>query len=167
MNQAVVEARLRARGIHVDDVRDLVRSADLQVIKVSKTGESVEKGQTHRCCHRAGDSAVHHAADVRHHYHAFRAGGKDHAHHGGLDLRRDAFAASRRQDPRCGRSGFHAIPDMDRVTGVARILRRRNGRHGWGEARSCRRYTFRPRCCSVHWCISSADTFSTLRCLPP
>jgi len=46
VNQVVVEARLRARGIHVDDVRDLVRSADLQVIKVSKTGESVEKGQT-------------------------------------------------------------------------------------------------------------------------
>ena len=46
VNQAVVEARLRARGIHVDDVRELVRSADLQVIKMSKTGESVEKGQT-------------------------------------------------------------------------------------------------------------------------
>jgi ABC-2 type transport system permease protein len=46
VNEAVIEARLSARGVHVDDVRDLVRSADLQVIKVSKEGESVEKGQT-------------------------------------------------------------------------------------------------------------------------
>jgi ABC-2 type transport system permease protein len=38
--------RLNARGIHVDDVRDIVRGADLQIIKVSKQGESVEKGQT-------------------------------------------------------------------------------------------------------------------------
>jgi ABC-2 type transport system permease protein len=46
LNQAVVEARLSARGIHVDDVRDIVRGEDLQVIKVSKEGESVERGQT-------------------------------------------------------------------------------------------------------------------------
>ena len=46
VNEAVVEARLRAHGIHVDNVRDLVKSADLQVIKVTKQGESVEKGQT-------------------------------------------------------------------------------------------------------------------------
>jgi ABC-2 type transport system permease protein len=46
LNQAVVEARLNARGIHVDDVRDIVRGEDLQVIKVSKEGESVERGQT-------------------------------------------------------------------------------------------------------------------------
>ena len=46
LNEALVEARLSARGIHVDDVRDLVKSADLQVIKVTKEGESVEKGQT-------------------------------------------------------------------------------------------------------------------------
>lgn len=46
VNQAVVEARLSARGVHVDNVRELVRSADLQVIKVGKTGESVERGQT-------------------------------------------------------------------------------------------------------------------------
>jgi len=46
VNGAVVEARLSERGIHVDDVRSLVKSADLQVIKVSKGGESVEKGQT-------------------------------------------------------------------------------------------------------------------------
>jgi ABC-2 type transport system permease protein len=46
LNQAVVEARLSARGIHVDDVRDIVRGEELQVIKVSKEGESVERGQT-------------------------------------------------------------------------------------------------------------------------
>ncbi|HXO45469.1 MAG TPA: ABC transporter permease [Candidatus Cybelea sp.] len=46
LNQALVEVRLNARGIHVDDVRDIVRGADLQIIKVSKQGESVEKGQT-------------------------------------------------------------------------------------------------------------------------
>jgi len=46
VNEAVVEARLNARGIHVDNVRELVKSADLQVMKVTKEGESVEKGQT-------------------------------------------------------------------------------------------------------------------------
>jgi ABC-2 type transport system permease protein len=46
LNQALVEVRLNARGIHLDDVRDIVRGADLQIIKVSKQGESVEKGQT-------------------------------------------------------------------------------------------------------------------------
>jgi ABC-2 type transport system permease protein len=43
---AVIEARLNARGVHVDNVEDLVKSPVLQVIKVSKAGESVEKGQT-------------------------------------------------------------------------------------------------------------------------
>jgi ABC-2 type transport system permease protein len=46
VNEALVEARLNARGIHVDNVRELVKSADLQVMKVTKEGESVEKGQT-------------------------------------------------------------------------------------------------------------------------
>jgi ABC-2 type transport system permease protein len=46
VNEAVVEARLSAQGIHVDNVQDLVKSADLRVIKVTKEGESVEKGQT-------------------------------------------------------------------------------------------------------------------------
>jgi ABC-2 type transport system permease protein len=45
-NEAVVEARLNARGIHVDNVEDLVKSPELRVIKVTKEGESVEKGQT-------------------------------------------------------------------------------------------------------------------------
>ncbi len=46
VNQALIEARLRARGIQVDDVSELVRGADLEVIKVSQSGESVERGQT-------------------------------------------------------------------------------------------------------------------------
>jgi ABC-2 type transport system permease protein len=46
VNQALIEARLRARGIHVDDVSEIARGADLEVIKVSQSGESVEKGQT-------------------------------------------------------------------------------------------------------------------------
>jgi ABC-2 type transport system permease protein len=47
VNQSVIEARLRARGIQVENVREIVRVADLQIIKVTKEGESVEKvGQT-------------------------------------------------------------------------------------------------------------------------
>ncbi len=46
VNRALVEARLRAHGIHVDDVSDITRDANLQIIKVSASGESVERGQT-------------------------------------------------------------------------------------------------------------------------
>jgi ABC-2 type transport system permease protein len=46
LNEALVSARLRARGIHVGDVDQIARGVDLQVIKVSRSGESVEKGQT-------------------------------------------------------------------------------------------------------------------------
>jgi len=46
VDEAVVEARLNARGIHVDGVRELVHTQGLQVIKVSATGEAVERGQT-------------------------------------------------------------------------------------------------------------------------
>jgi ABC-2 type transport system permease protein len=46
VNRALIEARLRARGIKVDDVGELARGANLQVIKVSQAGESVERGQT-------------------------------------------------------------------------------------------------------------------------
>ena len=46
VNQTLIEARLRARGIHVDDVSELARGANLEVIKVSQAGESVERGQT-------------------------------------------------------------------------------------------------------------------------
>ncbi|HXQ25502.1 MAG TPA: ABC transporter permease, partial [Candidatus Acidoferrales bacterium] len=46
VNQTLMEARLRARGIRVDDIGELSLGADLQVMKVSKSGESVERGQT-------------------------------------------------------------------------------------------------------------------------
>jgi len=46
VNQAVIEARLNARGVHLDDLGGIVRNESLQVIKVSKSGESVERGQT-------------------------------------------------------------------------------------------------------------------------
>ena len=46
VNQAVIERRLSARGIRVDDVGEIVRATNLKVIKVTKSGESVERGQT-------------------------------------------------------------------------------------------------------------------------
>jgi ABC-2 type transport system permease protein len=46
VDEAVIEARLAARGVHVDGVRDIVHTRELEVIRVSATGESVEKGQT-------------------------------------------------------------------------------------------------------------------------
>lgn len=46
VNKAVIGARLSARGIHVDDIDEISRGVDLEVIKVSQSGESVEKGQT-------------------------------------------------------------------------------------------------------------------------
>jgi ABC-2 type transport system permease protein len=46
LNQALIEERLRARGIQVDDLKQISRGAQLEVIKVSESGESVERGQT-------------------------------------------------------------------------------------------------------------------------
>jgi ABC-2 type transport system permease protein len=46
VDQALIEARLGARGIHVDGIGEIVRGRDLKVIKVSASGESVERGQT-------------------------------------------------------------------------------------------------------------------------
>jgi ABC-2 type transport system permease protein len=46
VNQALVVARLSARGVHVDDIGAVVRGANLQVIKVGRNGESVERGQS-------------------------------------------------------------------------------------------------------------------------
>jgi ABC-2 type transport system permease protein len=46
LNQALIEERLRARGIEVDDLKQISRGAQLEVIKVSESGESVERGQT-------------------------------------------------------------------------------------------------------------------------
>jgi ABC-2 type transport system permease protein len=46
VDQATIGARLNARGIHIDDVGRVLHTADLEIIKVGNTGESVEKGQT-------------------------------------------------------------------------------------------------------------------------
>lgn len=46
VDEAVLEARLNSHGFHVDNVRSLLRTPGLQVIKVTKAGESLEKGQT-------------------------------------------------------------------------------------------------------------------------
>jgi hypothetical protein len=46
VNEALIEARLSARGIHVKDLSDVTRDEGLRVIKVSAGGEAVEKGQT-------------------------------------------------------------------------------------------------------------------------
>jgi len=45
VNQALIEARLRARGVPAADVGEIARGANLQVIKVSESGESVERGR--------------------------------------------------------------------------------------------------------------------------
>ncbi|MGH9738247.1 MAG: ABC transporter permease [Candidatus Acidiferrales bacterium] len=46
VNQALVLARLQQRGIHVDDPGAVFRSSDLKLMKVTRNGESVERGQT-------------------------------------------------------------------------------------------------------------------------
>jgi ABC-2 type transport system permease protein len=46
VEQATIQARLRAQGIHIDDVGRIVHTEDLEIIKVGDAGESVEKGQT-------------------------------------------------------------------------------------------------------------------------
>lgn len=46
LDQAVITARLQARGIHVEGIGQIVHTEDLKIIKVGESGESVEKGQT-------------------------------------------------------------------------------------------------------------------------
>lgn len=46
VDEAIIEARLNARGIHVDGVGQMIHTEDLKVIKVGERGESEEKGQT-------------------------------------------------------------------------------------------------------------------------
>ncbi len=46
VNQALIAARLQARGLRVADLSDVLHPANLKLMKVSKTGESVERGQT-------------------------------------------------------------------------------------------------------------------------
>lgn len=46
VNQALVAARLEQRGVPIADMDGLLRTADLKVLKVTRTGESVDRGQT-------------------------------------------------------------------------------------------------------------------------
>jgi ABC-2 type transport system permease protein len=46
VDQAVISARLSDRGVHLDDIKEILRGTDLKLLKVSETGESVEKGQS-------------------------------------------------------------------------------------------------------------------------
>lgn len=46
VDEAVIARRLRDRGVDVDDVRALIHGIGLKMVKVSKQGESEEKGQT-------------------------------------------------------------------------------------------------------------------------
>ena len=46
VDQAVISARLSDRGVHLDDVKEILRGTDLKLLKVSEAGESVEKGQS-------------------------------------------------------------------------------------------------------------------------
>lgn len=46
VDQAVISARLSDRGVHLDDIKGMLRGTDLKLLKVSETGESVEKGQS-------------------------------------------------------------------------------------------------------------------------
>src|SRR5580658_2890383 len=46
VNQAVISERLGERGIHLDDMKKILGSKDLKLLKVSETGEAEERGQT-------------------------------------------------------------------------------------------------------------------------
>jgi ABC-2 type transport system permease protein len=46
VNRAVILKRLAARGIHVQDASAITGAPDLKLIKVGKTGEAVERGQS-------------------------------------------------------------------------------------------------------------------------
>ncbi len=46
LNRAIILKRLNARGIQVDNASEITNGADLKLIKVGKTGESVERGQS-------------------------------------------------------------------------------------------------------------------------
>jgi ABC-2 type transport system permease protein len=46
LNNAIIERRLSDRGIHVDNLNDIMHGVKLTEVKVTKTGESEENGQT-------------------------------------------------------------------------------------------------------------------------
>jgi ABC-2 type transport system permease protein len=45
VDQAVIAGRLAQHGVHVSDISAILKTTDLQLLRVSPTGESVEKGQ--------------------------------------------------------------------------------------------------------------------------
>jgi ABC-2 type transport system permease protein len=46
INQAVIGQRLSAHDIRVDDIKAILKDADIKTLKVNEQGESVEKGQS-------------------------------------------------------------------------------------------------------------------------
>jgi ABC-2 type transport system permease protein len=46
LDQSVITERLGQRGVHVDDLKSVLKGADLKLLKVSEKGEAVEKGQS-------------------------------------------------------------------------------------------------------------------------
>jgi ABC-2 type transport system permease protein len=46
INNAVIERRLSDRGIHVDNLREVMHGVELSLVKVTKGGESAENGQS-------------------------------------------------------------------------------------------------------------------------
>jgi ABC-2 type transport system permease protein len=46
VDNAVIARRLSDRGVHIDDVSELMHGVELTLVKVTKSGESVENGQS-------------------------------------------------------------------------------------------------------------------------
>ncbi|MGA8037340.1 MAG: ABC transporter permease [Candidatus Acidiferrales bacterium] len=46
LDQSVITERLSQRGVHVDDLKSVLKGADLKLLKVSERGEAEEKGQS-------------------------------------------------------------------------------------------------------------------------
>jgi len=46
VNNAIIERRLSDRGIHLDNLREVMRGVELTLVKVTKTGESAENDQS-------------------------------------------------------------------------------------------------------------------------
>ena len=44
VNNAVIERRLSDRGVHLDNLSEVMRGVELILVKVTKTGESEENG---------------------------------------------------------------------------------------------------------------------------
>ena len=46
VNNAVIARRLSDRGVHIDNLSELMHGVELSLVKVTKSGESVENGQS-------------------------------------------------------------------------------------------------------------------------